>query len=181
MNTNKIPGKGPGQVTGKDSDPLRGMAARVRAKYPATKKETTMEKLDKQAAVRQMSAYLAYLAHRVPMGDTQTKVAAFDRIAALTRSLNETGDLGVALDRTYPTKSASYRTKLALKLIKGLAQKRALAIKLALGTSTAPLGVSQHPSVGLGAPSKGIATSTSTTVPVKTAGHRKSTQDPFVG
>ena len=123
-----------------------------------------MEHISKAAAVRQMSVYLSYLANRVPLDRPAVKVAAMGKIAQLAAALNASGDLSQAIRETYPDKSAAAQVKLAMKLVRGLSQKRAAAIKQAL--AGVGQGQSNHPSASLGGASNGAATPQSSNIKV---------------
>ena len=128
-----------------------------------SRKEMNME-ITKEAAVRQMSIYLSHLANRVPLHSPQTKIAAMSKIAELAAALNQTQDLSMAINQVYPEKNTGDQVKLAVQLIRGLAKKRASAIKRALGSSTTPLGVTSHCSGALSGPTGGVTSPMSTTV-----------------
>lgn len=128
--------------------------------------------ITKEAAVRQMSIYLSYLASRAPLDTPHIKVAVMQKSAQLAISLNKTRDLAEAIQLTYPEYGVGDRMKLAMQLIRGLHQKQALLMKKALGSSTTPLGTTSHASGTVSGMSGGVSTPTSTTV-------KMASQDPF--
>lgn len=98
-----------------------------------------MSKLTRKQAAASMTAYLRYLAGRVderlPLHEKQARI---DSLTKLSRSVAKHEDLLTALEETYPEKTAAERTKLAMRLIKGLAARRELAVKQARGESCHP-------------------------------------------
>jgi hypothetical protein len=117
----------------KGSAAYQELANKVRQKYPTTKVSSTM-RVTKQAVIREMANYIVGLTDQVHSG---TKTAAMSQFMKLAQALCETGDLAMAIAKTYPEKSESWRCKWGTHLIKRFCKKRAKMVERRLTNNKA--------------------------------------------